>query len=212
MGAGRTELCESLFGLHHRSLTGSIFLDGKEMHFKSPKTAIAAGMALVPEDRKKDGIVPGMSVGHNLSLTVLEKVSKFGFLNAGLSTKLYNKYVDSLKIKVHHEKQAIKNLSGGNQQKVILGKWMERDPKVLMLDEPTRGIDINAKKEIHELISSLSNSGISILIISSEIPEILAVSDRILVMSEGKITAEFSSDEATENKIMNACIPENRNR
>jgi ribose transport system ATP-binding protein len=210
MGAGRTELCESLFGLHHGRVSGSILLNGKEMRFKSPKTAIENGMALVPEDRKKDGIIPGMSVSQNLSLTVLEKLSKFGFLNAEMGTKLYDKYVSSLKIKVNTEEQAIKNLSGGNQQKVILGKWMETEPKVLMLDEPTRGIDINAKNEIHELISRLSESGISILIISSEIPEILAISDRILVMSEGEITAAFSSDEATENKIMNACIPENR--
>lgn len=212
MGAGRTELCESLFGLNHRKLTGSILLNGQEIGFKSPIEAIAAGMALVPEDRKRDGIVPGMSVSKNLSLTVIEKVSKFGFLSAALNTKLYEKHVASLKIKVHNEDQPIKNLSGGNQQKVILGKWIERNPTVLMLDEPTRGIDINAKNEIYELIARLSESGISVLVISSEIPEILAISDRILVMSEGEITAEFSSEEATENNIMNACIPENLNQ
>lgn len=212
MGAGRTELCESLFGLHHRTLTGSILLEGKETQFKNPKSAIEAGMALVPEDRKKDGIIPGMSVGHNLSLTVLGKVSRYGFLNSRLSTKLYHKHVASLKIKARNEDQAIRNLSGGNQQKVILGKWIECNPKILMLDEPTRGIDINAKNEIYELISQLSQSGISLLVTSSEIPEILAISDRILVMSEGEINAEFSSEEATENKILNACIPEKRSR
>ncbi|PZX50985.1 sugar ABC transporter ATP-binding protein [Algoriphagus chordae] len=212
MGAGRTELCESLFGLNHRKLTGSILLNGQKTGFKSPIEAIDAGMALVPEDRKKDGIVAGMSVSKNLSLTVIEKVSKFGFLSDVLHTKLYDKHVASLKIKVHNEDQAIKNLSGGNQQKVILGKWIERNPTVLMLDEPTRGIDINAKNEIYELIARLSASGISILVISSEIPEILAISDRILVMSEGEITAEFSSEEATETNIMNACIPENMNQ
>ena len=212
MGAGRTELCESLFGLHHRRMTGSIELEGKEMLFKNPIMAIEAGMALVPEDRKKDGIVPNMSVGKNLSLSVMEQVSSYGFLNTALQTKLYDKYVASLKIKVHSEEQLIKNLSGGNQQKVILGKWIARSPKVLMLDEPTRGIDINAKNEIYELISQLSQSGISILVVSSEIPEILAISDRILVMAEGEISAQFSSEDATENNIMNACIPENLNQ
>lgn len=212
MGAGRTELCESIFGLHHKTLTGSIHLNDREILFKSPIEAIEAGMALVPEDRKRDGIVPGMSVAKNLSLTVIDKVSKFGFLSTDLQSKLFDKHVSSLKIKVQSEDQPIKNLSGGNQQKVVLGKWIERNPKVLMLDEPTRGIDINAKNEIYELISKLSTSGISILFISSEIPEILAISDRILVMSEGEITAEFSSEEATENNIMNACIPENMNQ
>ncbi|GGZ23682.1 ribose import ATP-binding protein RbsA [Echinicola pacifica] len=212
MGAGRTELCECLFGLHPDALSGTIALDGRIREFKSPIQAIEAGMALVPEDRKKDGIVPGMSVGKNLSLTVIDKISKFGLLNDTLQSKLYDKHVASLKIKVSHEDQLIRNLSGGNQQKVILGKWIERKPLVLMLDEPTRGIDINAKNEIYELISTLNKEGISVLVISSEIPEILAISDRILVMSEGQISAEFSSEEATENNIMNACIPEHINQ
>jgi ribose transport system ATP-binding protein len=212
MGAGRTELCESLFGLRHQALTGEIFLDGKEVSFTSPTMAIASGMALVPEDRKQDGIIAGMSVAENISITVLDKVLKMGLLSNKLESKLYSKHVEALKIKVNSESQLIKNLSGGNQQKVVLAKWIEREPKVLMLDEPTRGIDINAKNEIYQLISKLSSSGISVLVVSSEIPEILAVSDRILVMSEGRITAEFSIDEATENKIMNACIPEHMDK
>lgn len=212
MGAGRTELCESLFGLHHRSLAGTIALDGEETNFKSPIEAIESGMALVPEDRKEDGIVPGMSVAENISLTVMDKVTKFGLLSKKMESKLYDKHVASLKIKTNSENQLIRNLSGGNQQKVVLAKWIERDPKVLMLDEPTRGIDINAKNEIYELISKLAGLGISVLVISSEIPEILTVSDRILVMSEGKITAEFGREEATENKIMDACIPDKTNK
>ncbi|MEZ4883988.1 MAG: sugar ABC transporter ATP-binding protein [Chitinophagales bacterium] len=212
MGAGRTELCESLFGLHHRTLTGTVTLDEAVVNFKSPIEAIDSGMALVPEDRKQDGIVPGMSVVQNMSLTVLDKVIKLGLLRGKLESKLFDKHVESLKIKVNNEAQLIRNLSGGNQQKVILAKWIERNPKVLMLDEPTRGIDINAKNEIYELIAILANSGISVLVVSSEIPEILAISDRILVLSEGQITAEFGIEEATENKIMNACIPENMNK
>jgi ribose transport system ATP-binding protein len=169
-------------------------------------------MALVPEDRKKDGIIPGLSVAKNISLTVIDKVTRFGLLNDRLESKLYDKHVEALKIKVNSAKQLIRNLSGGNQQKAVLAKWIERDPKVLMLDEPTRGIDINAKKEIYELISKLANLGISVLVVSSEIPEVLTISDRILVMSEGQIKADFTIEEATENKIMSACIPENMNK
>ncbi len=209
MGAGRTELCESLFGLHHLSLTGTIALDGENTNIKSPVEAIKYGMALVPEDRKMDGIIPGMSVSGNISLTVIDKVTRFGLLNKGIESKLYDKHIKELNIKASSAKQLIRTLSGGNQQKVVLAKWIERDPKVLMLDEPTRGIDVNAKNEIYELILKLASEGISVLVVSSEIPEILSISDRILVMSEGQITAEFSIEEATESKIMNACIPEN---
>jgi len=209
MGAGRTELCESLFGLHDRYLKGAITVDGEETNFKSPIVAIKAGMALVPENRKEDGIVSEMTVSENISLAALEKFTRFGLINQNAESKLYYKHVDSLKIKVTSGKQPMRNLSGGNQQKVILARWIERNPKVLILDEPTRGIDINAKNEIYELITKLSSVGISVLFVSSEIPEILAISDRILVMSEGQVSALFISDEASENKIMNACIPEN---
>jgi len=208
MGAGRTELCESLFGLHPKTCTGSIILNGKHVTFSQPFDAIRDGMALVPEDRKQDGIVPGMSVGENISLTVVGKMLSLGLLSRKLQTKIFKKHVASLNIKVAHESQQIQHLSGGNQQKAVLAKWIETDPIVLMLDEPTRGIDINAKSEIYELINKLADSGISVIVASSEIPEILAVSDRIIVMSEGQITADLSAEEATENKIMNACIPE----
>lgn len=211
MGAGRTELCESLFGLHPHALTGSIVLDGHPTHFTSVRDAIEAGMALVPEDRKRDGIVPGMSVAENMSLTVLDKITHLGLLNTRRQSALYYKQVAALQIKVSSENQLIRNLSGGNQQKVVLAKWMERSPKVLLLDEPTRGIDINAKNELYALIGRLSGLGISVLVVSSEIPEILAISDRILVMSEGQVTAAFSRKEATETHIMNACIPANLN-
>jgi len=207
MGAGRTELSECLFGLR-ASWTGRMILEGKAVHFNTPIQAIKAGIALVPEDRKQDGIVAGLSVSKNMSMTVLDNMSSFGWLNNQKESDIYDKHVDALKIKVNTPEQLIKNLSGGNQQKVVLAKWIERNPKVLILDEPTRGIDVNAKNEIYELISTLSESGISILMISSEIPEILAIADRILVMSEGEITATFSSSEATDSKLMNACIPE----
>jgi ribose transport system ATP-binding protein len=208
MGAGRTELCETLFGLN-KSSGGTIVLDGKQITCRNPGHAIDAGIVLVPEDRKQDGIFAGLSVAKNISLTVLDKVSKLGLLNKKKESQLYDKHVDTLNIRVQSESQLIKTLSGGNQQKVVLAKWIERDPKLLILDEPTRGIDVNAKNEIYELISNLANSGISIIVVSSEIPEILSVSDRVLVMSEGQITASFTSEEANENNLMKACIPEN---
>ncbi|MFY0688565.1 MAG: sugar ABC transporter ATP-binding protein [Cyclobacteriaceae bacterium] len=208
MGAGRTELCECLFGLHAKYLDGVIRLNDEPVAYVSPIEAIKDGLALVPEDRKRDAIVPELSVVKNMSLTDPEKIEKAGFINNALETKLYDKHVAALKIKVDKAEQLIKNLSGGNQQKVVLAKWIERNPKLLMLDEPTRGIDVNAKNEIYQLISNLADQGISILVVSSEIPEILSIADRILVMAEGNITAEFERKEATETKIMNACIPE----
>lgn len=207
MGAGRTELCECLFGLRS-SWSGQMILDGKEVHFDSPIEAIKGGMALVPEDRKQDGIVAGLSVSKNMSMTVLDKLCSMGWLDEKKESDIYDRNVDTLKIKVNSAEQWIRNLSGGNQQKVVLAKWIETNPKVLILDEPTRGIDVNAKNEIYELINFLAESGMSILMISSEIPEILAAADRILVMSEGEITATFSSSEATDSKLINACIPE----
>lgn len=207
MGAGRTELCECLFGLHKHS--GSIRIDDQQKHFSAPKQAIEAGLALVPEDRKHSGFIPGLSVSKNISLTVLEKITRWGLLNSQSEVQLYEKHLASLQIKASHPDQSISVLSGGNQQKVVLAKWIETNPKVLILDEPTRGIDVNAKNEIYALISSLADNGISILVVSSEIPEVLAISDRIMVMADGQLTATFDRAEATENKIMNACIPEN---
>ncbi len=211
MGAGRTELFESLLGLRHGQVSGTIILDGAVVNFTSPKKAIEAGIALVPEDRKQDGIIPALSVAKNISLTVLEKITKFGLLRQKLESQLCDQHVASLKIKASSENQPIRHLSGGNQQKVVLAKWIERNPKVLLLDEPTRGIDVNAKNEIYELISKLAESGLSIIVVSSEIPEVLVVSDRIMVMSEGRITANFDVEDATENKIMDACIPDKTN-
>lgn len=208
MGAGRTELFEGLFGLKTTQLAGEVCLDGGKVHFSAPADAIRNGLALVPEDRKQAGIVPQMSVAGNMSLADISKIEKAGLLSKLLESELYTKHVKALNIKVDTAQQWIQNLSGGNQQKVVLAKWMERNPKVLLLDEPTRGIDINAKNEIYQLIADLATSGCSVLIASSEIPEILAVAHRILVMAEGKVTATFDREEATESKIMSACIPE----
>ncbi|GAB4024742.1 sugar ABC transporter ATP-binding protein [Spirosoma gilvum] len=207
MGAGRTELLETLFGLHPKRCTGTVNLDNQPVLLKSPTEAIRSGLALVPEDRKKDGLVLGMDVQTNISLTALENIEKVGFLNQGKETTLARKYIADLRIKTPSEKQVAKNLSGGNQQKIVLSKWLATHPKLLMLDEPTRGIDVNAKNEIYKLILQLADEGMGILVVSSELPEILAISDRVLVMSEGLLTAEMAIQDASEDSILKAAIP-----
>ncbi len=207
MGAGRTELMETIFGLHTKRSTGNILVEGKQKNIKSPADAIRSGLALVPEDRKKDGLVLGLDVRSNISLTSLNDLQTMGLLDRKKETSLAKKYTADLRIKTSSDKQLAKNLSGGNQQKIVLAKWLARKPKILMLDEPTRGIDINAKNEIYKLILQLANEGLGIIVVSSELPEILAVSDRILVMTEGAITAEFAARKATEDNILKAAIP-----
>lgn len=210
MGAGRTELLESIFWMHPKRTSGEIVVDGKRLKCKTPAQAIKAGLALVPEDRKKDGLVLELNIKTNISLTTLPEIEDAGLLNNKKEVVLAKKYIDDLQIKTPSEKQLARNLSGGNQQKVVLAKWLATKPKILMLDEPTRGIDVNAKNEIYKLILKLADEGLGIIVVSSELPEILAISDRVLVMSEGSLTAEYSIAEATENKILNAAIPKTR--
>ncbi|MFN3379769.1 MAG: sugar ABC transporter ATP-binding protein [Runella zeae] len=208
MGAGRTELLETIFGLHPARATGQIYLNGEALHLKSSVEAVKAGLALVPEDRKRNGIVPGMTVSQNISLASLgEQVEKNGFLSNQAESQLAEKYIQELGVKTSSAQQLIKNLSGGNQQKVILGKWLATHPKVLLLDEPTRGIDIHAKSEIYKLILKLAASGLGIIMVSSELPEIFAVSDRVLVLAEGKLTLEILTQNATEDILLKAAIP-----
>jgi ribose transport system ATP-binding protein len=207
MGAGRTELLETLFGLHPKRTNGTIRLNGEAVYCKAPIDAIRAGMALVPEDRKKDGLVLGLDVQTNISLSTLDTIEQAGLLNRKKESTLAKKYITELRIKTPSEKQAAKNLSGGNQQKIVLSKWLATHPKLLMLDEPTRGIDVNAKNEIYKLILQLADEGMGIIVVSSELPEILAISDRVLVMSEGTITAEMSAEDAAEDSILKAAIP-----
>jgi ribose transport system ATP-binding protein len=207
MGAGRTELLETIFGLHSKRSSGNVIIEGRQLNIHSPANAINAGLALVPEDRKKDGLVLSLDVRDNICLTTLDDMQKMGLLNNNKEVALAKKYTTELNIKASSDKQVAKNLSGGNQQKIVLAKWLATKPKVLMLDEPTRGIDINAKNEIYKLILQLADEGLGIIVVSSELPEILAVSDRIIVMAEGIITAEFAANEATEDNILKAAIP-----
>jgi ribose transport system ATP-binding protein len=207
MGAGRTELLETLFGLHHGKSLGKIFIERQEVVLKSSADAIEAGLALVPEDRKKDGLVLNMDVKTNIALAVLKEIEKFGLISEKKETALADRYIRDLKIKTPSGKQVAQNLSGGNQQKVVLAKWLASNPKILMLDEPTRGIDVNAKNEIYKLILDLAGKGLGLIVVSSEIPEILALSDRILTMSEGVLTAEFKAEDVTEDMLLKASIP-----
>ena len=207
MGAGRTELLETLFGLHPNHAQGTIFIDGKCVKIKSPMDAINHGLALAPEDRKREGVVLSMSVAANVSLTSLDDVEQFGLINSRLETTHVTGSIKRFKVKTPSIHQLIKNLSGGNQQKVILGKWLATDPKILLLDEPTRGIDVNTKQEIYELIRELSRDGLGVIMVSSELPEIMAVSDRIMVMCEGAKSADILRSSATEHDILSAAIP-----
>ncbi|PCJ91551.1 MAG: D-xylose ABC transporter ATP-binding protein [Flavobacteriaceae bacterium] len=206
MGAGRTEFFETVFGLHPKKMRGKIFIDGKEVKIKSVMNAVDAGIALVPEDRKKDGLILHMSIAENISMASINQVIKNGFLSSAAEKSLAKQYINDINIKTPSEKQEAGNLSGGNQQKIVIGKWLATKPKVLLLDEPTRGIDVNAKNEIYHLIDRLVKEGLAVIVVSSELPEIMAISDRILVMSESKVTASFTHEEAREDKIMKAAI------
>jgi len=207
MGAGRTELLETLFGLRGAKAPGKVFVRGKEVWLGSPREAIEAGIALAPEDRKRDGLVLALSLAANVNLAARSEMQVSDWLDAARESSLAEGYVERLKIRASSVSEVVRNLSGGNQQKVVLAKWLATNPTVLMLDEPTRGVDIGAKHEIYALLDELARSGLGIIIVSSELPELLGLADRILVMSEGRKTAEFSRAEANEEDIMRAALP-----
>ena len=207
MGAGRTELMECLFGLHPKRSSGSIVVAGKKLNITSPTAAIAAGMALVPEDRKTEGLLLDHTLRSNMSLTVLNTLEKLGlYIDTKSEKELSKKFISELSIKTASDTTLAKNLSGGNQQKIVLAKWLATHPTLLLLDEPTRGIDVNAKAEIYALIKSLAVKGLSVVLVSSEIPEIMAVSDRVLVMSNGKLTANMPISEANESLLLKKAL------
>jgi len=206
MGAGRTELLQTLYGLYPHSSTGEIRLEDQLVSIRSPRDAIEAGLALAPEDRKAEGLVLALSVTENATLASLETTQRCGFLQPARERRLAESWVERLGIKLASLDAPVRNLSGGNQQKVVLAKWLATAPQVLLLDEPTRGIDINAKKQIYGLIDELAHDGLGILLVSSELPEILAIPDRILVLAEGRLTAEFVRGEATEEAVLRAAL------
>ena len=201
VGAGRTELLTTLFGVTP-AIGGSMRIAGRSVTPVSPMQAIAAGLALVPEDRKKQGVILEMAVRDNLSLASLRRDQRHGMIDRRQATELSAEMITALKIKTPDGRQPVQFLSGGNQQKVVLGKWLALRPRVLLLDEPTRGIDIGAKQEIYKLMEELAGKGIAILFVSSEMEEILGMSDRVIVMHEGRITGELSRGELTEESVM----------
>ena len=202
MGAGRTEVARAIFGADKKD-SGRIVLNGKEIHIKTPKDAVEQGIGYLSEDRKEYGLVLGLDIETNLGMANFKNFyGKCGWVNFKAMKVNAHKNIKSLKIKTPSEKQLVKNLSGGNQQKVVIGKWLTRDCDVLIFDEPTRGIDIGAKGEIYKLLNELVKQGKSIIMISSELPEILRMSHRIMVMCEGRITGEMDINEATQEKTM----------
>ncbi len=203
MGAGRTELAQSIFGNPKGyKLKGNLIIKGEKTNFKQTSEAIKAGMAYVTEDRKGNGLILIQDIKQNISLANLKAISKNGRINENEEINIANDYKDDLNIKAPSIAQLVGNLSGGNQQKVSLGKWLFVKPEILILDEPTRGIDVGAKYEIYTIMNELIEKGMSIIMISSELPEILGMSDRIYVVAEGKITGELPIKEATQERIM----------
>ncbi|HAE58935.1 MAG TPA: ABC transporter ATP-binding protein, partial [Anaerolineae bacterium] len=203
MGSGRTELALSMFGNPGGyQVNGDLYIKGQKKNFKRPKDAIKAGMAYVTEDRKGDGLILIQDVKQNITLANLIEISSNGIVDNNAEIKVANEYRESLNIKTPSVEQKVSNLSGGNQQKVCLGKWLFVKPEVLILDEPTRGIDVGAKFEIYTIMTKLVQQGMSIIMISSELPEVLGMSDRVYIVSSGKISGELPIEEATQEKIM----------
>jgi len=200
-GAGRTEMARIIFGID-KADTIDVFINGRSTKIKNVKQAISNGIAMIPEDRRDEGIVPEMSVANNLIMVALKKVSIFNYIINKRKDNLIKKYTDYLKIKSYGSKQLMAQLSGGNQQKVIISRWLAGEPSLLICDEPTRGIDISSKSEIQSILVELAKEGLAIILISSELPDLLTICDRILVMRGGKITGQVMHADATEEKIM----------
>ncbi|QKC96605.1 sugar ABC transporter ATP-binding protein [Mesorhizobium sp. NZP2298] len=206
VGAGRTELARAIVGLDHFD-SGDIYFEGKARRIKGPSQAVAMGISLVPEDRKAEGLVSVLSIRANASLSVLPRMTRFGFIRFRALRERIDRLAKRMAIKAPRLDMRVSGLSGGNQQKVVLAKCLATDCKVLILDEPTRGVDVGAKVEIYKLVDDLVVSGMAILLISSELPEILSLSDRILVMSEGRIAAELDGRTATQEELMSHAVP-----
>ncbi|MDR3242429.1 MAG: ATP-binding cassette domain-containing protein, partial [Clostridiales Family XIII bacterium] len=207
MGAGRSELAMSVFGrIYGRDISGAVFLNGKEVKLTKVRDAIDHKLAYVTEDRKSSGLVLSNPVRVNVTLANLNKVSRMGTIDKDLEIRMAGQYKDMLKVKCSSIEQLVGSLSGGNQQKVLLSKWMFAEPDILILDEPTRGIDVGAKYEIYTFINELAAQNKSVLMISSEMPEILGMCDRIYVMNEGRIVAELNRGEASQEKIMSSIL------
>ena len=201
VGAGRTEIARILFGAN-RLETGEIYIDDKKVDIKSPLDAVNLGIGLVPEDRKQQGVILSLPVKDNLTLSIIRSISRFSIINTTEENAILKKQKENLLIKTPSYMQKVKNLSGGNQQKVVLGKWLAGSSKILIFDEPTRGIDVGAKQEIYTLMNDLTKEGISIIMISSEMEEVIGMSDRIIVLHEGRISGTLDRENFSQERIM----------
>ncbi|MGI6116872.1 MAG: sugar ABC transporter ATP-binding protein [Bilifractor sp.] len=201
VGAGRSEIMESIFGCRHLD-SGKIYMDGKEIHIRDSSDAVKNGIGFVTENRKEQGLLLPKSCRENMSLAKLPQIKKGLFVDEEQTMKIYDQYHDAMEISSPSSEQPVVFLSGGNQQKVVIGKWLAMNPRLLILDEPTRGIDIGAKSEIHSMIAHLAEQGLAVIVISSEMPEIMGVSNRIYTMAQGRITGELTGDDISEENLM----------
>ena len=205
VGAGRSELVGGIYGKYPRK-SGSVFLEGKEIHIHTPEEALKQGMALLTEDRRADGIISDLSIRDNIVLASLKKFARLGVMNNKAQNSEAGKIFDRLRIKANSMYVPAFSLSGGNQQKMVIAKWLMRDPKIIIMDEPTRGVDVGAKREIYSIMTDLVKKGVSIIIISSELPELISMADRILVIAGGKVTGELHKGEFSQNAIMKLAV------
>ena len=203
VGAGRSEVARGVFGVDRRS-SGKVKMDGRELPNGDPIAAMNAGMALVPEDRRQQGLVMDMGIDQNTALASLGRLSRSGLIRRSAEGALAAEWTARLQVKYGRLRDTVSTLSGGNQQKVVLGKWLARSPRLLIIDEPTRGIDVGTKAEVHRILDGLVAQGMAVLMISSELPEVLAMADRVIVLREGRVTAEFSREQADEDSVMRA--------
>ena len=203
VGAGRTEVARSIFGVD-RLDRGQLWIEGRRFTPRSPRTALRRGLAYLPEDRLHQGLVQPMSIGRNVSMAILPSLTPGGLLRPRREARLARRFMQQLRIKATSPAQVVRSLSGGNQQKVVLAKWLAAEPRILILDEPTHGVDVGTKADVHRTISQLAANGLTILMISSELPEILGMSDRVLVMREGLLVGELSRAEATQERVIEA--------
>jgi L-arabinose transport system ATP-binding protein len=208
VGAGRSELAHAIVGSEPRS-AGDIAVGGRRVHIRSPRDAVRAGIGLVPEERKAQALLMERSVRDNISLAILRRISRMHVVRRGEERHIAARFAKELNVRTPSLEQVVANLSGGNQQKVVLARWLASRPRVLILDEPTRGVDVGAKAEIYDAIDNLAADGLAIIVISSELPEILALSDRVLVMQAGRIAGELPRKEATEQRILELAMTDN---
>ena len=203
VGAGRSEVARAIFGID-KADAGHVEMQGRQLPAGRPTAAMRAGIAFVPEDRRQQGLVLDLSIERNATMTRLGALTRFGLIRRGAESDVAREWATRLQLKFHRLEDPVGTLSGGNQQKVVLGKWLATNPKLLIVDEPTRGIDVGTKAEVHRLMSELAGNGLAVLMISSELPEVLGMADRVLVMHEGRLTGELSREEADEETVMRA--------